>query len=322
LIKGKPEFVKASFTVPPPIEHTYLCTLPRNLTALQPFLNANMRELINANDIKGVIRELGGTNETEEQLVSLVTREMQRELSNKQREIDFINVIDIPNEQREARVATLTDDIRRINERINSLTERITMLSEKTCSICYENFNNPIMLHCTHVFCGGCLLGWMRTGRNCPECRTTIESRQLIAIVDSKENDNQGVQQQILTKEDTLIKLINDKPGGRFLVFTSVDNGFWNLIQSLNNKGITYSELKGSTPQMMRILQRFNDGELRIILLNTYYAGSGIDISSATDLVLFHNMGIDQVQAIGRAQRVGRTEPLHIHTLVYPTETM
>jgi len=43
-------------------------------------------------------------------------------------------------------------------------------------------------------------------------------------------------------------------------------------------------------------------------------------ISYATDVVIFHSMDIDKQQAIGRAQRVGRTENLYVHNLCYDHE--
>ena len=61
-------------------------------------------------------------------------------------------------------------------------------------------------------------------------------------------------------------------------------------------------------------------GTTKIILLNTQYAGSGIDINCATDVIIYHSMGIDKQQAIGRAQRVGRTSELYIHNLYYEHE--
>lgn len=88
----------------------------------------------------------------------------------------------------------------------------------------------------------------------------------------------------------------------------------------MSNMGISHAEIKGSTSTMMRILEQFRNHELKVILLNTYHAGSGIDMSCATDVVIFHNMGLDKMQAVGRAQRVGRTTPLHIHNLCYPDE--
>ena len=72
---------------------------------------------------------------------------------------------------------------------------------------------------------------------------------------------------------------------------------------------------------MNNILHRFRNGEIKVILLNTNYAGSGIDISFATDVIIYHSMTNERSQAIGRAHRVGRTEPLTVHTLLYEEET-
>jgi SNF2 family DNA or RNA helicase len=130
----------------------------------------------------------------------------------------------------------------------------------------------------------------------------------------------QNVATIVLSKEDTLIQLLNAKPEGKFLIFSRIDSGFWKLEQKLRDNNIQYSEMKGHTSHMMRLLDDFREGRTRVILLNTYYAGSGIDISFATDVVLFHMMGLDRNQAIGRAQRQGRTSQLHIHTLCYPNE--
>ena len=71
---------------------------------------------------------------------------------------------------------------------------------------------------------------------------------------------------------------------------------------------------------MINVLDKFKSGEINIILLNTQYAGSGIDINFATDVIIFHAMGIDKQQAVGRAQRVGRNNQLYIHNLCYEHE--
>jgi SNF2 family DNA or RNA helicase len=71
---------------------------------------------------------------------------------------------------------------------------------------------------------------------------------------------------------------------------------------------------------MMHTLDNFKSGALKVILLHTYHAGSGIDISCATDVCLLHALGMERIQAIGRAQRVGRTTPLTVHQLLYPAE--
>ena len=71
---------------------------------------------------------------------------------------------------------------------------------------------------------------------------------------------------------------------------------------------------------MMNILNDFKNSKIQCILLNTLHAGSGIDISFATDVIIYQSMGLYKVQAIGRAQRVGRNEKLYIHNLCYEQE--
>ena len=83
---------------------------------------------------------------------------------------------------------------------------------------------------------------------------------------------------------------------------------------------ISYEFLKGNTQHMMNVLDKFKSGNINVILLNTQYAGSGIDINYATDVIIYHSMGIDKQQAIGRAQRVGRNSELYIHNLYYEHE--
>jgi len=163
----------------------------------------------------------------------------------------------------------------------------------------------------------------MRSGKVCPECRAPIKSKELIAVVDEKNSENSAessVKTPIKNKEDTLIDIIRSKESGKFLVFTTIDAGFWSLMKKLEMNNISYTEMKGSTSHMMNVLEKFKSGEIKVILLNTYYAGSGIDMSFATDVVIYHAMGIERVQAIGRAQRQGRTEQLSIHNLCYPNE--
>ena len=158
----------------------------------------------------------------------------------------------------------------------------------------------------------------------CPECRNPINPDKLIAIVSddkvAKESTNNVVVKDSFNKPEMLINIIKNKPNGKFLVFSRVDNGFSSIIETLKKNNITYAELKGHTGHMMNVLESFKKGDLKVILLNTHYAGSGIDINFATDVIIFHSMGIDKQQAVGRAQRVGRNDELIVHNLCYEHE--
>jgi SNF2 family DNA or RNA helicase len=318
LVKNNDNFIKNSFNVPEPVEKFYLCKLAANINIIRTFLSENLLDKINANDIAGAIKELGGKNETEDDIIELVSKELKRDLFNKETEKNYINSLDIPAEQKNLRLKNINHEIELQEEKIKDLTERISSINSKNCSICMDLMTNPIFIECTHVFCGKCLIKWLHNNRNCPICRLNIPTAdKLIAIVNDNKKD---IIEDLLNKEDTLLKIINSKPNGKFLIFSKNENSFEKIKQRLSESTLNYELLKGNTTHMMNILDKFRSGNLNIILLNTQYAGSGIDISCATDIIIFHKMGADKQQAIGRAQRVGRQSQLFIHNLYYEHE--
>lgn len=326
LVKNNSKFTKNSFVVPEPIEKTYLCKLPSRYSIAKRYLNSSILERINANDFIGAIKELGGKNETEDNIIELVSKELKRELFNLEREREFYIIQDIPEEDKQLKLKNINIKIENQMNKINDLTDRIKDISSNSCVICMDNVKNPVMLECTHLFCGKCIFEWIQrsnNNRNCPYCRTMITSfEKLTAIVDNKDKEleEEISEDDILTKEDRLLRIIKNKPDGKFLIFTKIDNGFELSKKKMDDNDIKYEFLKGNTAHMMNVLDRFKNGKLNVILLNTQYAGSGIDINYATDVIIFHSMGVDKQQAIGRAQRVGRNNVLYIHNLCYEDE--
>jgi len=324
LVKNNIDFIKKSFNLPEPIEKFYLCKLPPKVLVAKKFLNNSVIEKINANDFAGAIKELGGKNETEDNIIELVSKELKRELYNLETEKTYILNQDILQDEKDTKIKNIDIKINNQINKINDLTERIKSLNSNNCSICMDIVQNPVMLDCTHLFCGACIFRWVKDNKNCPYCRTPILSYDnLIAIINDKKNniENQTPKELILTKEDTFINIIKNKPNGKFIVFSKIDLGFELIKIKMNENNINYDFLKGNTSHMLNILDKFKNGLLNVILLNTQYAGSGIDISFATDIIIYHSMGIDKQQAIGRAQRVGRKDKLYIHNLIYEHET-
>jgi rubrerythrin len=320
IVKNTNEFIKNSFDIPEPNERYYLCKLPTNFHIAKRFLNSSVLEKINANDFAGAIRELGGKNETEDNIIELVSKDLKRNLFNLEMERTFIQNQDINDDDKELKINNINVKIEVQLNKIKELTERISTFKENSCAICMDVLQNPVLLECTHLFCGKCIFTWYNrnNNKNCPTCRKSIEDfKNLTAIV----NDNNKIDNdEIYSKEDTLLNIINKNPNGKFLVFTKIDNGFDIFKKKLNDANISFEFLKGTTAHMLNVLDRFKKGITKIILLNTQYAGSGIEINYATDVIIFHSMGLDKQQAIGRAQRVGRTSILNIHNLCYEDE--
>lgn len=330
LVKCENDFTKKSFEVPPYNEFVYECLSSRMVNIVQPFLNQNVVNMVNANDIEGAIRELGGNTETKENLIDIVTRNIKRDIHNKEREKEYVQGLEIDTEAKTARVKFIDAELKRLEDRKTDLEERIRTMNENGCSICYDEMEAPVMLPCTHAFCGGCIMKWVEMNEThnlmtrpvCPTCRTPITKKEdFTAIVKDKNKENNKEKKKTFTKVKTAIKIISKKKDGRFIIFSQHDMSFYEIYEELKKREIPYSELKGQTNLMNNILERFKNGNIKVILLNTRHAGSGIDISFATDVILFHSMdkAISE-QAIGRAQRVGRTDQLTVHHLLYPHE--
>lgn len=319
LIKCKREFVRNSFKLPIPEEKYYLCKMPIHFHTIKDYVSANILEKLNANDIEGAIKDLGGKTDTQDNIVNLITNDMNIELENKKKELEYVSTLVLPEDTKKNKIAKIENDIDIINNKLINLTNRISELSKKTCAICTEYITDPILLKCTHAYCAICLFNWIKNKSTCPECRDNINSDELIAITDNVNNSCKN-EKVILNKIETLLNIINNKPNGKFLLFSKFDKVFFDIIDKLNSNNITYAELKGNTSHMMNILNNFKNSDIRVILLNTFHAGSGIDISYATDVIIFHSMGLYKNQAVGRAQRVGRIDKLTIHNLCYEQE--
>uniref|UniRef100_A0A6C0CCM7 RING-type domain-containing protein n=1 Tax=viral metagenome TaxID=1070528 RepID=A0A6C0CCM7_9ZZZZ len=346
LVKCDKDFVKESFKIPPIIEYYHLCKMSKYLKIIKKYINSSILDKINANDISGAIKDLGGKNETEEGIATLICADMNKNLSNKQKEREYISGLDILEENKANRLKTIDNEITIIEGKIKDLTERITEINSKICSICLDNVSQPIILECTHIFCGSCLFKFLNSphsnshashashnaiNKRCPDCRAEIRSTENLTAIVSIKNEITNeiaspvcegmskIGKGILNKEDTLLEIIKNKPDGKFIVFSRVDV-FTNIIKLLVSNGITFAELKGNTSHMMNVLKDFKNGVINVILLTTQYAGYGIDINYATDVIIFHSMAVDKQQAIGRAQRVGRTNNLVVHNLCFEHE--
>ena len=320
LIKSKDSFIKKSFDLPPIIEKTYKCKMLNRLSAIRPYLSRSQIERLNASDLLGIMREIGGNVATENGIIECFTNKLNKDLHNKKCEKNMIEYMALSDEEKEQKYESINRIISSLESKIEDLTVRISNISDKNCSICLDNLTNPLILNCTHSYCASCIMMWIRTNKKCPECRKEIDISDTTFITNTTITSPID-RSKIKSKENTLIDIINNKQEGKFLIFSKIENGFSNIINNLNNHDISYTEIKGTTGCMNNILERFRKGEIKVILLNTNYAGSGIDISFATDVIIYHSMNNERTQAIGRAHRVGRTNPLYVHTLLYEEET-
>ena len=72
---------------------------------------------------------------------------------------------------------------------------------------------------------------------------------------------------------------------------------------------------------MKKNIQKYKNENVNVLLLNSRYFGSGLNLENTSDIIIIHKMAADiEMQIIGRAQRYGRTNELRIWKLYYKNE--
>ena len=156
-------------------------------------------------------------------------------------------------------------------------------------------------------------------------------------------------QEKKATKIETLIKILNDEippyqvkkirvdkkvlmgtkqlpfapnEERRYVIFASFNEAINDIIKKLNDEKISFITMKGTAHEMGRILEDFNDGKIKVLLLKTSKNCAGINLQFATDIIFTHKImesGLEG-QAIGRMQRIARKYRATIWYLLYQNE--
>jgi SNF2 family DNA or RNA helicase len=277
--------------------------------------------MISAGNIKGAIESMGGTS-SQGNIIDMITNKLKLDLE--EAEFKHRRYSSIEGREREAEI--WKNRVKEVNDKINAIKTRVTEALEDDCSICADKLNNAVLVPCCqHIFCGECVINWIKTKQSCPMCRSHLIISKLVYINDGKDDykyrsppkkdDN-----KILPKPDTIVKIINNQTNknknSRFIVFSSYDETFEIIKKVFSEHKISFMELNGHKSTREKKLKLFKDGEYNVIFLNSRFNGAGINLEFVSDIILYHDMNTSlETQVIGRALRIGREGPLYVHNL-------
>lgn len=312
IAKNSDAFIQHSFTMPQTHHSYYKCYNPM-FNTVRGLVTNNITEMISAGNIQGAIRALGG-GETKN-IAELVKQKKSEELEELE---SILKIMKIRNKKKQ--IISIETKIKRIKNQIDELNNKFTEILKGDCSICFSKISNPVMEpNCQNIFCGDCLLQWLKTKTSCPLCRDNITSKQLIYINTEEKEQKFSIKYdkiQIKTKINTVISLIKNKPNGKFIIFSAWDQTFSSIRTQLTKHNINFIEVKGSIESRKKNIDDFKTGNIHVIFLNSRNNGSGINLQEASDIIVYHEMSSDSInQIIGRANRLGRVEPLNVHHL-------
>jgi SNF2 family DNA or RNA helicase len=260
-------------------------------------------------------------------LIEAVSENRRKELDRLKKTYDFKATLEYATPQaKENALKTLKERIASLEEQIRQLKERVENYKTEMCPICFDEPQKPTLTPCcSRIFCAGCILTSLTRQTTCPLCRANIQASGLRSLAtepiakNELVNPNEGPQP--LKKTEQLLELIQQKPDGRFLVFSRYDNPFLQLTTEIEGLNIQVKQVKGNKDVIASTLKSFESGKTKVLLLNSLEAGAGMNITAATDVILLHAMTHEEEkQILGRAYRMGRKDPLSVVRLLHPDE--
>jgi hypothetical protein len=325
ILHSSEEFIRKSFSKPAITHTNIVCATPANIRVLDSFISTEMMERLNAGDVTGALETLGMEAHTESEIVDLVTVSLNKELEQAKRTLEYKKAMDYSSQSiKEKALEVCEKKIASIESRITAIQERIQKANDQTCPICYCDIVSPAVTPCCQqLFCFSCLCESLKRIAACPLCRERIQdmkSIQVVGITEKKEKKEEEPPQK-LNKKEALIQFLKQHPTAKVLMFSGYDASFSGLESRLVEEGITYGTVNGSLLRINKLLRDFKAGKYNVLFLNARNMGSGLNIESATHVVLFHRMSSEiEKQIIGRAMRLGRTQPLDVIHLVHENE--
>lgn len=327
VIKSSDIFVKKSISLPELIRKTVLCRSPLTNRILDRVISPNIQQMLNAGDIHSALKELNVKGRDVKSLIDGVTANLTKELLNLQKTYQFKESLEYESPRvKEQALKSLTEKITHVKESIKSIEERIHNFKTEVCPICYdEPVDHLITPCCSRIFCAACLMLSLARNSTCPLCRGAIHPSKCTKIVTS-ENEivnaaTEPIEPTLPKKHEALLQIMKDNPEGRFLVFSRYDNPFETIESALQDLEIKVKHVKGNKDAVASTLRSFENGSLRCLLLNSKYGGAGLNITSATHVILLHAMTHEEEkQVLGRAYRIGRKGPLTFIKLLHKDE--
>ena len=312
-------FLDESVELPPLLRQTILCQSPAAHRIIQNTLPNEAEQALHAGDIQRALQILGVSSQTPLTLVEAATEYRKRDLERAKRRFAFAQEEDYSTPQaKEAALQLLQERIHRLEEQIQTIQERFEGLEKDICHICFEQGSSPVVTPCcSKRFCAGCILEWCCRSTRCPTCRQSFHPNQLISL--SNVVSEGSIQSPITLpkKIDALQKIFHENPEGSFLVFSRYDNPF--TASTLDS--LPMAILQGNKDMIASTLSKFEKKQIRILILNSRHAAAGLNIPTATHVLLLHRMMPDEErQILGRAYRLGRTQPLHFIHLLHEHE--
>jgi SNF2 family DNA or RNA helicase len=311
-VRNPDSFVQQSFGMPHSIMLEYLCSQPL-ASGLRGIVSADVLAQIEAGDISGAISALGGSSASKDTIIDVIRAKKTRRRDEILFHLNRATADEMKTRWKDRLVA--------IDDDLSQLEETLEDDLQGSCMICLDDLFEPVMEPaCGKMFCGGCMLRWITAhSNNCPNCRVAVDPSCLVHV-GAPPPEKQG-RKTHPTKLECMEKIFKDRiaedPRAKFVLASQFKGGYFGAIQAcLERLGIKFCKLKGASSSRTKMIKSFQEGDTQVVFLTNLANTAGVNLQAATDVIMFNSMDEStRTQVIGRANRIGRTKPVFVHTL-------
>jgi SNF2 family DNA or RNA helicase len=332
VFKNDENFIEQSIILPHPKRLKIKCLSPVELSIVKDIVPPHILQMINAGNSDQAIKELNCNVDTNENILQVITKNIKESIGNKLIELEAEQKKFYPptaQAEHEKKINLIQNQIKKLEEKIIDIKKKIEEHNDEICPICMGEISNPTIVNCCKsLYCFECLavsLGELKSSK-CPKCAQRITKSDIHIISQSNDESNEKVvldkKYELKDKLDVLVDLINNKPNGSFMVFANFVETFAKIRTKLEELKIPYHILKGQASVVKNFIEDFKEKRVRVLMLNAEFFGAGMNLQMTTDLVMFHRFKPEmEEQIIGRAQRLGRKDPLNVYYLLHDNES-
>jgi len=339
VIKNKDNYIDSSLKLSPTKETIIKCRSSVILNIFEGIINQEVRDMLLAEDIQGVVGYLGITSMNVQDIINVLCSNLEKELANAKLMYTTKTQMHYANEQsKNDAIQKAQDKISSIEDKINGVKQRIS--DSNMDPIMYIEIENPVITPCcNNKFDLESITAYYdfqlkKIGKNigCPLCRKILDLKKLIYIGEANKNDKKVVLKNSVenwkSEEYTKIEnleyiLCNDIPSDkRILIFSEHEGNIDTISKAFEKSGRNnLSPVKGTISHISSLILKFNNGDIPNLFLNAKYCGSGLNLEKTDIIIIMHKMSQDNIkQVIGRAQRIGRQGQLLVYFLYADNE--
>lgn len=203
----------------------------------------------------------------------------------------------------------------------------VTLLDGRKCPLCAENFTDKVTrvkTRCCSVrCCQSCITQWVDHDGRCPKCCVTIQKLDLVEdtapLPASPPKKRKHLYRDKMEELGHIMEAEQKRENFRILIFSDYGGTLLRVRDILTEQKLAYAEIEGNQITMTRAIDDFRSGKRPVLVIDSQQYGAGMNMEMTTAVIIMHKTERES-QIVGRAQRLGRTDRLHVHHLLYKNE--